>query len=176
MAAEEGNTYAEGNEGGAPSKHKTEYNDQARKLCLLGATDKDLAEFFDVCERTINNWKDEHEEFLQSIRAGKKVADMEVASRLYETTGDRIVVEKKPFKLKKVYYNDEGKRCEEETIEYGEEERTIPADHRSISLWLRNRQSKDWKDSQQIDHTNNGGEFPAVPPSIIVEKPSETNE
>jgi len=33
---------------GRPPKYKSEFAAQAQKLCLLGATDKDLAEFFDA--------------------------------------------------------------------------------------------------------------------------------
>lgn len=42
--------------GGRPSKYREEYADQARKLCLLGATDADLASFFEVNEDTVNEW------------------------------------------------------------------------------------------------------------------------
>lgn len=63
----------------------SEFNEQARKLCLLGATDSELADFFGVCERTINNWKSEFPAFLQSIDAGKISADaiVKAVSRCY---------------------------------------------------------------------------------------------
>lgn len=57
MSAPLGNDYATENEGGRPTKYKEEYTAQARKLCLLGHTDKDLADFFEVTFQTINNWK-----------------------------------------------------------------------------------------------------------------------
>jgi hypothetical protein len=69
---------------GRPSNYKAEYAEQARKLCLLGATDKELADFFEVEEKTINNWKLAHKEFLQSIKAGKVIANANVADRLYQ--------------------------------------------------------------------------------------------
>jgi transposase len=43
--------------GGRPSSYKDEYAMQALKLTLLGATDKELADFFEVKESTINRWK-----------------------------------------------------------------------------------------------------------------------
>ena len=61
---------------GRPSAYKPEFGPQAEELCKLGAIDKDLAEFFEVDERTINRWKEAHPEFRQSIRAGKIIADM----------------------------------------------------------------------------------------------------
>ena len=40
-----------------PTLFREIYIEQVYKLALLGAIDKDLADFFDVTERTINNWK-----------------------------------------------------------------------------------------------------------------------
>ena len=69
---------------GRPSLYKEEYNDQAYKLCLLGATDKELADFFDVVEDTINKWKKRYENFSVSIKRGKTIADSNVADKLYQ--------------------------------------------------------------------------------------------
>ena len=46
---------------------KRAYAEQARKLCLLG-TDAELADFFEVSESTINNWKFDYPEFSESIK------------------------------------------------------------------------------------------------------------
>jgi len=73
---------------GAPTKYSAEMNEQVTKLCLLGATDVELASFFGVCEKTINNWKHDHPEFLQSIKDGKENADARVAKSLYQTALD----------------------------------------------------------------------------------------
>jgi hypothetical protein len=67
--------------GGRPSKFKADYAQQAEKLCDLGATDEDLADFFDVSIRTIANWKSEHPEFLQALKGGKSQADDRVERR-----------------------------------------------------------------------------------------------
>lgn len=69
---------------GRPSLYKPEYADQALRLCLLGATDAELGEFFGVSETTVNNWKQAHPEFLVSLRAGKQDADSQVAKALYD--------------------------------------------------------------------------------------------
>jgi hypothetical protein len=156
MPAPKGNDYAIGNNGGRPTDYKPEYNEQVRKLCLLGATDKDIADFFDVEEKTINNWKEKHKEFFQSMREGKEVADMEIALSMYENAKDRVVKEKKAIKLKEVFWNEEGKRCEQERVELIEEERLVQGDFRNASLWLRNRRPDKWRDRHEIDHTTNG--------------------
>ena len=69
---------------GRPTLYKEEYAEQARKLCLLGSTDMELADFFSVSVDTINEWKKVHEEFSASIKSGKHQADANVADRLYQ--------------------------------------------------------------------------------------------
>ena len=53
---------------GRKSEYRIEFSDQALKLCLLGATDKELAEFFSVSEQTLNKWKKDYPEFLESLK------------------------------------------------------------------------------------------------------------
>jgi transposase-like protein len=66
------------------SLFRAEFCEQARKLCLLGAIDRDLARIFEVSERTINRWKRQHPDFAAALKAGKAVADGEVAGALHE--------------------------------------------------------------------------------------------
>jgi hypothetical protein len=71
-------------ERGRPAKFKPSYVEQARELCELGATDLELAEFFDVEVRTIYRWKNEHEDFCQAVKVGKWAADDRVERSLYQ--------------------------------------------------------------------------------------------
>lgn len=66
-----------------PSKYRPEFVEQACKLCKLGLTDKEIAKFFEVSEQTLNTWKQQHPEFLESLKGGKTLADAEVASKLF---------------------------------------------------------------------------------------------
>lgn len=85
MPAPKGNAYAAGNSGGGrPSSYKPEYAEMARKIALLGATDAEMAEVFDVSEVTINAWKLAHKEFSLALKKGKMIADADVADRLYQ--------------------------------------------------------------------------------------------
>ena len=60
------------------SKYKPEYDRQALKMCLLGATDVQLADFFGVTARTIENWRNKHPSFFRSLKEGKEDADSKV--------------------------------------------------------------------------------------------------
>jgi hypothetical protein len=51
---------------------------------LLGATNEELAQFFEVSPPTIDNWIATHTEFAEAVRDGRLYADAEIASRLYE--------------------------------------------------------------------------------------------
>lgn len=55
----------------------------ARRACLIGPTDAELAEFFGVCRNTIGNWKNAHPEFAEACRGGKRKAIAKVVHRLY---------------------------------------------------------------------------------------------
>jgi hypothetical protein len=135
---------------GRPTKYKPEYDEQVYKLCLLGAKDTEIADFFEVNEDTIYEWKKVHPSFSEAIANGKTKADMEVANSLYKTANDRVVVKQVPIKTKNVFWKD-GKKIEEEKVEIVEIEEIIPADFRSQSFWLRNRKSDVWREKSEID-------------------------
>ena len=125
-----------------PSKYKEEYTEQAYKLCLLGATDKDLADFFGTSEQTINSWKKNQPEFLESIKKGKKIADANVAESLYKRACGYSHPEDKIF-------NDNGTPLVVPTIKH------YPPDTGAAFIWLKNRAG--WRDKQDIEHTGNMG-------------------
>lgn len=76
--APKGNKNAVGNKGGkgGPSKYDpSQHPHAAQKLCAMGFTDAQLAEFFEVNEATINRWKVDHVEFMQALTVGKDETD-----------------------------------------------------------------------------------------------------
>lgn len=66
-----------------PTKYKADYAVQAGKLCKLGATDNQLADFFEVNESTINLWKIKHPVFSKSLKLGKEQPNENVVRSLY---------------------------------------------------------------------------------------------
>lgn len=120
------------------SKYKEEYNEQAYKLCLLGATDAELADFFSVTEQTINNWKNDHPLFFESIKKGKIIADAEVASSLYKRATGYKTDAVKVFQF----------QGEPVVVPVVEE---IPPDTGAAMAWLKNRQKTKWRDKQDIE-------------------------
>lgn len=139
----------ESKKAGQPTKYKPEYNEQAYKVCLLGATDKDLADFFEVAESTINNWKAEYPEFLESIKKGKVSADAEIAKRLYMRAYGIPVVRQQAYKVKDVSYDSDGKRIETERIEVVDLMQEQPPDTTAGIFWLKNRNPEHWREKPE---------------------------
>jgi hypothetical protein len=70
--------------GGRPTDYSPAYNIQAAKLCALGATDEEIADFFDVDVRTIYRWKEKHPEFCQALKSNKDALDARVEKSLFQ--------------------------------------------------------------------------------------------
>lgn len=134
---------------GRPTDYREEYNEQAFKLCLLGATDKELADFFGVCEATINNWKNDYPLFLESLKNGKTTADAEIAASLFKRAKGAIVTQEQAFKMKSTSFEDGKKSHEEEVIEIVELKQELPPDTSAAIFWLKNRQPDKWREKRE---------------------------
>lgn len=120
--------------GGRPTKYKKEYVEQARKLCKLGATTQELADFFNVSGFTIDQWAIVHEEFSRAIKVGKSPADDRVEQSLYH----RAMGYSHPETIVKVV---SGELVKVEVMKH------YPPDPMALNFWLRNRRPKDWRAS-----------------------------
>lgn len=129
-----------------PSSYRTEYADQAEKLCKLGATDKQIADFFGVSEQTVNNWKQAHPEFLESLRSGKELADANVAASLYQRAMGYS------HEAVKIAASPTGEHV---AVPYVER---YPPDTTAAIFWLKNRRPDLWRDrhTQEISGPNGG--------------------
>lgn len=129
----------EKNKGGRPTKYKEEYAEQARKICLLGATDEFLANYFEVSVSTLNKWKIEHPQFSEALKKGKEEADLKVAESLFSRACG--------------YSHEETKLCQHEGA-FTDEKKVIKhyaPDPTAAIFWLKNRQKEVWRDKQEHD-------------------------
>jgi len=126
-----------------PSKYKSEFDTQAYKLCLLGATDKQLADFFEVNVDSIHEWKKVHGSFSDSLKRAKETADSLVARSLFK----RAV----GFKHKDVkIFQYEGSPVIVPFTAY------YPPDTTAQIFWLKNRKPEYWRDKQDQEHSMKG--------------------
>jgi len=123
-----------------PSKYKPEFIEQAAKLAALGATDREVAEFFGVDERTLHRWKHEHDGFCQSLKVGKATADERVEQSLYRRA---------------IGYaqDDTHFSAYEGAVTQTPYVKQIPPDTTAAIFWLKNRKPVEWRDKQEVQHS-----------------------
>lgn len=133
-----------------PSKYKPEFAAQATKLCALGATDSQLADFFEVAVSTISLWKVEHSEFSEALKMAKGEADSKVEQSLYRRAM--------------------GYECDEVDIRVIANvlvqtpiRKIYPPDTTAAIFWLKNRRPGDWREVKAVELTGaNGGPVQTV--------------
>lgn len=124
---------------GRPSKYKPEFDVQAAKLCKLGATDKELADFFGVVESTLNLWKAEYPSFSESLKRGKEESDARVEQSLYRRA---VGYSHDAVKI----FNDKDTGVTK--VDYVEH---YPPDTVACIFWLKNRRPDQWRDKFDVD-------------------------
>jgi hypothetical protein len=136
---------------GRPSKYRPEFSEQARKLCELGATDPQLADFFQVSLSTVSLWKTVHRDFSEALKAGKEIADEMVERSLYQ----RAIG----------YTHDEddiravsvGGNAGSEIV-ITQTRKHYPPDAVAAIFWLKNRRPDRWRDIKAVELTGSNGE------------------
>jgi len=125
-----------GKKTGRPSKYSQELDEQAEKLCRLGATDKDIAQFFGVTETTLNNWKLRHPSFLESLKRGKDEVDSQVEQSLFRrATG--------------YSHDDVHVSSYQGAVTLTPIIKHYPPDPTAMIFWLKNRQPDKWRDKRE---------------------------
>lgn len=127
---------------GRPTKYRPDYAKQAEKLCKLGATDADLADFFEVNTTTIWRWQSAHEEFCNALKAAKAEADERVERSLYQRA---LGFEMDSVKI----FMPSGA---EEPV-YAPYREKIAPDTTAAIFWLKNRRPDQWRDKREHEHS-----------------------
>lgn len=136
---------------GRPSDFRDEFVAQAEKLCRLGATDIELADFFEVDVRTIYRWAQSREVFCQALKAGKEACDDRVERSLY---------------IRAVGYTHDAVKifmpANAEAPVYAPYREHLAPDVGAAKMWLSNRRGDVWREKQTHEHTGKDG-APLVP-------------
>ena len=131
------------NLGGRPTVYRSTHVVQAAKLCALGATDADLANFFDVEPRTIFRWKLEHKDFSAAIKLAKGIADERVERSLFARANG--------YEHPEMHIsNFQGVITETPIRKY------YPPDTTACIFWLKNRKQLDWRDRHELTGKDGG--------------------
>ena len=125
---------------GRPSSFKPEFVAQAKKLAELGATDKEMASFFEVTLSTLYLWKNTHPEFSESLKIGKEVADSRVERSLYQKA---IGYEQDDVKIFMPAGADEPV--------YAPFIAKVAPDTTAAIFWLKNRKPAQWREKTEVE-------------------------
>lgn len=127
---------------GRPSLYRPEFPAQAAKLCDLGATDADLADFFKCDIRTIYRWMVTFPEFCHAVKDAKANLDARVERSLYQRamgyTFDAVKILMPKGAQEPLY------------APYREH---VPPDTTAMIFWLKNRQKERWRDKTETEHS-----------------------
>lgn len=121
---------------GRPSKYRPEFVGQARKLADLGQTDREIAEFFEVDERTLHRWKHDHEDFCHALTLGKEGPDARVEQSLFRRA---------------VGYSHDDIHIStyEGAVTLTSIVKHYPPDPTSMIFWLKNRRRDLWREKHE---------------------------
>lgn len=144
-----------------PTKFKPEFIQLAKNYCQLGATDKKLAEYFEVSVEAIDEWKRLKPEFVQALKEGKLEFDTDVieGSLRHRAQGYSHAAEK-------IFCDKEGNVIRADYTEH------YPPDPTSMIFWLKNRRPKDWRDRQEHEIAGKDGGSILVNVNITEKKKS----
>lgn len=140
-------------------KWQPDYARQVYYLCLLGATDAQIAQTFGISTYTLTMWKRNHPEFYENMTKGKTQADGKVAYSLFLAAigyshEDEVIITNRVRKR-----NDEGKVIEEYTEPLRVKTmKHYPPNVTAAIKWLSARQPEQWSNrvqvQGQVDHVH----------------------
>jgi len=110
-----------------------------------GLDNAQIAKNCAVSVSTFYEWKSKYSELSEALKRGKEVVDYEVENALYKKCVGYYVPKDVTYKLRRVYYDDKDRRCEDEKIETVTVEEYIPPDTTAIAIWLNNRKPEKWR-------------------------------
>ncbi|WP_422001722.1 hypothetical protein [Reyranella sp.] len=123
---------------GRPTRYTPNACDVARRACMLGATNDELAGLLGISRATLHNWMDQYPALRQAVDEGKLHADAQVAEKLYQ----RAIGYQRP--AVRFFANPDGPPTE---INYTHHH---APDTTAAIFWLRNRRRADWR--EQVEH------------------------
>lgn len=118
---------------------------EIKMWCRDGMLEKDIAKKLGIAVSTFEKYKTDHPELVEALKSAREVADYEVEDSLYKKCVGHYAKEGRAFKCKEIYYDEEGRRCERETVQVADVDVFVPPDTMAIAIWLNNRKPDSWR-------------------------------
>ena len=107
-----------------------------------------------ISRSTLNEWRRKYSDISDALKKGREISDYIIENALFQRAKGYTATVKKAIKVKKPYYDDEGRRIDEECVEIVEEEMHVPGDVTAQIFYLKNRKPSNWKDKPDGDNFN----------------------
>ena len=130
-----------------------------------GYSEEEIATKLNVAYSTFRDYKNKYSA-LSAVLKCARAYDDEVINALHKNTLGGVVELKVPIKCKRSYYDENGKRVEEEYIVEATKQEYIKPDTMAQMYWLNNRVPQKWKAKQPLD-TGQDGDEPKI--TVIIE-------
>lgn len=125
-----------------------------KAIRINGASEKEAALSLGISLGTYKKYKRLYPDFKEATDCDKAAADLMVQDALLKSAMGYTVTVKKAYKLKNSYYDENGKKVEEEHLEVVDEEQNVPPNLNAQTYWLKNRCPMLWGEKQAENDTD----------------------
>ena len=116
-----------------------------------GLSDEQIARKIGISRSTLSAWKVSYSDISDAFARGTAPVDVEVENALHKLATGYTVSVQKTFKVKRVFFDDRGRRCEAEELAVGYDEVHVPANVNAQKFWLANRKPEVWREKVEAE-------------------------
>lgn len=121
--------------------------EQIEKWAKLGLSDRQIAKNMGIGRSTFYEWKKKYKDISDTLDKGKAIVNEEVENALLKKALGFKYKEQQAIKVKEIYYDEKGRKCQKEDVKIVEVEKEVLADTVAIKFWLVNRERERWSDN-----------------------------
>ncbi|MBS6601288.1 MAG: helix-turn-helix domain-containing protein [Clostridium sp.] len=121
--------------------------EQIEKWARLGLSDRQIAKNMGIGRSTFYEWKKKYKDISDTLDKGKAIVNEEVENALLKKALGFKYKEQQAIKVKEIYYDEKGRKCQKEDVKIVEVEKEVLADTVAIKFWLVNRERERWSDN-----------------------------
>lgn len=131
------------------AKSKFDFDDEQNLIRIEGwardgLDDKQIAANIGYSEAHFSVLKGKLPKLSKALKNGRAPIDFAIESKIYRKAMGMKVKVQQAIKVKDVFFDEEGRRCEKERVEIVELDQEVPPDTTAGIFWLKNRKPEQW--------------------------------
>lgn len=131
------------------AKPKFDFDDEQNLIRIEGwardgLDDKQIAANIGYSEAHFSVLKGKLPKLSKALKNGRAPIDFAIESKIYRKAMGMKVKVQQAIKVKDVFFDEEGRRCEKERVEIVELDQEVPPDTTAGIFWLKNRKPEQW--------------------------------